>query len=195
MDGETMRAIRERASLITTVAAERVAHELSAIFSANELRKAVTLLHESGLDVPIFGYALDASRYHADEVPLAAALALLVENPRNFAEKWRFPDMVAREMQFLRRLVDDHSLVALYDAGSSTARQLPPLLRALGKDGDVEMPDFATTPLLGGLEIANATGLPPGPELGRVKRSLLEAQIRREVKTRDEALQFIARVL
>ena len=191
IDRETMSAIRERASLITTVAAERVAYELSAIFSANEFRKAVTLLRESGLDVPIFGRPLEPSRYHSDDVPLAAALTLLVDDPKAFAERWRFSDSIVRDMQFLRRLREDHSLVALYDAGSSTARQLPPLLRALGRDGYVEMPDFATTPLLTGNDIAAATGLPPGPELGRIKRALLEAQIRREVMSRDEAVKFV----
>ena len=53
------------------------------------------------------------------------------------------------------------------------------------------MPDFGTTPLLTGNDIATITGLPPGPHLGRVKRALLEAQIRGEVRTRDEALAFV----
>jgi len=191
VDPETLSAIRSRAPLITTVSAERVSYELSSIFSANEFRKAVTLMRESGLDVPIFGRALDPSRYLADDVPLAAAMTLLVDDPQAFVERWRFSDSLLRDMQFLRRLVDDHSLVALYDAGESTTRQLPPLLRAIGKDADVEMPDFATPPLLTGNDIATITGLPPGPHLGRVKRALLEAQIRGEVRTRDEALAFV----
>ncbi len=192
VDPETMNAIRARSWLITKVSAERVAYELSAIFSANEFRKAVTLLRESALDVSIFGHELEPSRYVADEVPLAAALALLVDDPAAFTERWRFSDSLTRDMQILRRLIDDHSLVALYDAGESTARQLPPLLRALGKDAHVEMPDFTTTPLLTGNDIATSTGLPPGPRLGQIKRALLEAQIRGEVKTRDEAQAFVA---
>lgn len=191
IDPETMRAIRERASLITTVAAERVAYELSAIFSANAFRKAVLLMRESGLDVPIFGRELDASRYELDDMPLAAALALFVDDPRSFAERWRISDSLARDMQLLRRLADDHSPVALYDAGESTARQLPPLLRALGRSDHLEMPDFGTAPLLTGNDIAAAIGVEPGPELGRVKRALLEAQIRGEVRTREEALAFV----
>jgi len=195
VDPETMRAIRERAPLITTVAAERVAYELSAIFSANAFRKAVTLMRESGLDVPIFGHEIDPSRFHFDDVPLGAALTLLVDDPRAFAERWRMPESLVRDMQVLRRLVDDHSLVALYDAAEPTARQLPPLLRALGRDEHVDMPDFGTTPLLTGNDIATATGLTPGPALGRVKRSLLEAQIRGEIRSREEALTFVTRVL
>src|SRR5206468_6742253 len=119
---KTLMAIRERASLITTVAAERVAYELSAIFSANAFRKAVTLMRESGLDVPIFGRELDPSRFHADEVPLGAALTLVVDDPQPFAERWRLGEALLRDVQFLRRLIDDHSLVALYDAGQPTAR-------------------------------------------------------------------------
>jgi tRNA nucleotidyltransferase (CCA-adding enzyme) len=192
VDAETMKAIREHASLITSVSAERVAYELSLIFSANEFRKAVTLLRESGLDLPIFGRELEPSRYVTDDVPLAAALTLLVDDPPSFAERWRFSDSLTRDMQILRRLIDDSSLVALYDAGESIARQLPPLLRATGKDAEIEMPDFATTPLLTGNDIAAATGLPPGPQLGQIKRALLEAQIRGEVKTLDEARAFVA---
>jgi len=192
VDPETMSAIHARCWLITKVSAERVAYELSAIFSANEFRKAVTLLRESGLDVPIFGRELEPSRYVTDDVPLAAAMTLLVDDPAAFTERWRFSDALTRDMQFLRRLVDDHSLVALYDAGESTARQLPPLPRAIGRDGNVQMPDFTTTPFLSGNDIAVATGLPPGPRLGQIKRALLEAQIRGEVKTRDEAQAFVA---
>jgi len=192
VDPETMSAIRARCWLITKVSAERVAYELSAIFSANEFRKAVTLLRESGLDVPIFGHELVPSRYVVDDVPLAASLALLVDDPAAFTERWRFSDSLTRDMQFLRRLIDDHSLVALYDAGESTARQLPSLLRAIGKDADIAMPDFTTTPFLTGNDIAAATGLPPGPRLGQIKRALLEAQIRGEVKTHDEAQAFVA---
>jgi tRNA nucleotidyltransferase/poly(A) polymerase len=187
IEPETMHAIRARALLITTVAAERVAFELTSILSANEFCKAVLLLRESGLDLPIFGRELDPSRFHAGDVPLAAALTLLVDDAKTFVERWRLPDLLLRDMQYLRRLIDDHSLVALYDAGESTARQLPPLLRALGRDSGVDMPDFGATPFLTGNDIATLTGLPPGRDLGRVKRALLEAQIRREVKTRSRS--------
>jgi poly(A) polymerase len=54
------------------------------------------------------------------------------------------------------------------------------------------MPDFSIRPLLNGEEIASLTGLAPGAELGRIKRALLEAQIRGEVGNRDEARAFAA---
>ena len=192
VEPETMNAIRERAALITTVSSERVAYEISLIFSANEFRKGVTLLRESGLDVPLFGRELEPSRYVTDDVPLAAALTLLVDDPPAFAERWRISDSLTRDMQILGRLAANPTLVALYDAGEGTARQLPPLLRAVGKDAEIEMPDFTLAPLLSGNEIAAATGLPPGRQLGQIKRALLEAQIRGEVKTLDEARAFVA---
>jgi tRNA nucleotidyltransferase/poly(A) polymerase len=191
IEPRTMEAIQPRAAKITSVAAERVAYELSAIFSANAFRKAVALLHESGLDVPIFGGELDASPFHSDDVPLAAAFALLVEDAKAFAERWRWPDSLLRDVMTLQRIARDHSLVALYDAGEAVARQLPAYLCALGRDPHVEMPDFSTTPLLTGNEISTLTALPPGPSLGRVKRALLEAQIRGELRTREEAVKKV----
>jgi poly(A) polymerase len=48
------------------------------------------------------------------------------------------------------------------------------------------MPDFATTSLLTGDEIASLLGERPGPRIGQLKRALLEAQLRGEVRTREE---------
>jgi hypothetical protein len=45
--------------------------------------------------------------------------------------------------------------------------------------------------LLTGGEIAELTGIAPGAELGQIKRALLEAQIRGEVKTHAEAEAFV----
>ncbi|HEX3583443.1 MAG TPA: hypothetical protein VH087_16855, partial [Thermoanaerobaculia bacterium] len=81
--------------------------------------------------------------------------------------------------------------VALYDAGKRIAEELPPLLRALGRDDTVDLPDFEAKPLLTGDEIAEIARIEPGPELGRRKRALLEAEIRGEVKTRDEAIRLV----
>ena len=46
-------------------------------------------------------------------------------------------------------------------------------------------------PLLDGHEIGALTGL-EGPKLGAMKRALLEAQIRGEVRTRDDAERFVS---
>jgi hypothetical protein len=177
IDAATVEAIRKRAARILDVARERVTYELSVIFGAKRFRRAVELLRATGLDVPL---GLRTREFHADDVSLAGAYALLVEEP-------------PREAAALRRLIDRHDRIALYDAGESIARQLPPVLRALGRDDALDWPDFATRSLLTGEEIAELTGLAPGKELGVRKRALLEAQIRGEVRTREEAEAFVRR--
>ena len=177
IDAATVEAIRKRAARILDVARERVTYELSVIFGAKRFRRAVDLLRATGLDAPL---GLRTREFHADDVSLAGAYALLVEEP-------------PREAAALRRLIDRHDRIALYDAGESIARQLPPVLRALGRDDALDWPDFATRSLLTGEEIAELTGLTPGKELGVRKRALLEAQIRGEVRTREEAEAFVRR--
>jgi tRNA nucleotidyltransferase/poly(A) polymerase len=188
IEPETVIAIRTRATRITDVAAERVTYELSVIFSSNALRRALALLRETGLDAPL---GLPAREAHADDVSLAGAYALLVDDPRAYAERWRWSAALLRDVLTLQRLVDAHDRIALYDAGEEIARQLPSLLRALGGDGTIDFPDFSIRPLLTGEEIAALKKIAPGKELGAMKRMLLEAQIRGEVTTRPAAETFV----
>lgn len=192
IDAATMAAVRERAGSITSVAAERVTYELDVIFSAGRFRKAVELLRQTRLDVPLFGRAVDQT-YRADDVSVAGAMALLVADPKSHGRRWKWSGDLVREAMTLRQLVamDGDRRMALYEAGEQVARQLVPLLRALGGDAAVEMPDFTVRALLSGEEIAEATGLAAGPEVGRVKRALVEAQIRGEIATVDEAVAFV----
>ncbi|HYI08430.1 MAG TPA: hypothetical protein VEK57_05130 [Thermoanaerobaculia bacterium] len=187
LDAETLAAIRLRAARIAEVATERVTYELSVIFSAGALRRAIALLDQTGLAEPL---GLTVREVQAGDVSLAAAYALLVGSPRAYGERWRWSEALIREVLTLQRLVREHDRLALYDAGEKIARQLPPLLRALGEDDALDWPDFSLRPLLAGEEIAALTGLPPGKDLGRVKRELLEAQIRGEVATRRDAEGF-----
>ncbi|HEX7152714.1 MAG TPA: hypothetical protein VF618_14585 [Thermoanaerobaculia bacterium] len=183
MDEATLSVIRARAQKILDVAPERVTYELAVIFSSNAFRRAMALLEETGLAEPLGLRAID---FEGDDVPLAAAMALLVDDPRAYAEKWRWSEALLRDVLTLQRLREHHDLVALYDAGENVARQLPALLRR-----EVPMPDFTIRPFFGGGDITTLTELPPGPELGRVKRALLEAQIRGEVSSREEAEAFV----
>jgi tRNA nucleotidyltransferase/poly(A) polymerase len=190
IDAETLNAIRIRAKRIADVSVERVAYELTVIFSANAFRRAVSLLRETELDVPLFGHSLDAG-VHADDVPLAAALALLVDDAHAFAKRWRLSDALMRETQTLQRLRDSHSLLDLYDAGEPVARQLPPLLRALGRDDRVAFPDFAIRPLLTGDEIAAIAHIEAGPRVGVLKRALLAEELEGRITSREAAEKFI----
>ena len=188
IDAATLAAIRPRASAIDRVAAERVTFELSIIFASGQLRRATELLHATGLDVPLFGRELP--HVQSDDVSVAGSFALLVGDPKKYAKRWRWSTDLLRHVAALQKLMTMRGdlRVALYDAGEAVARQLPGVLRAAGRDDTVTMPDFSIRALLSGDEF----GLPEGPELGRRKRALLEAQIRGEVRTKEEALKLTA---
>jgi len=194
IDPKTLNAIRIRAKRIAAVSVERVAYELTVIFSANAFRRAVSLLRETGLAIPLFGHSL-AIEFQADDVPLAAALALLVDDAHAFAKRWRLSDALMREMQTLQRLITSHSLLDLYDAGEPIARQLPPMLRALGRDDRIPFPDFSIRPLLTGDEIAEIAGIDAGPRIGMLKRGLLQAELEGRISSRDAAERFIQTLL
>lgn len=198
LDTPTMQAIRPRAQRITRVAAERVTYELSIIFACDAFRDALKYLHATALDLPLFAREVDSSAFHADDVTLAGSFALLVDRPKPYAKRWRWSADLLREVAALRLLVDcartgDSAAlkIALFDAGQRVARQLPPVLRALGMSGAVDMPDFSLRALLTGDEIAAVRGISEGPELGRLKRALLQAQVRGEVRNREEAIRFV----
>jgi hypothetical protein len=116
---------------------------------------------------------------------------LLIDDPRAYAERWRWSADLLREVLTLQHLLEQHDRIALYDAGEKVARQLPGVLRALGRELSLDMPNFAIRPLLTGNEIAQITGIQPGQRLGRVIRALLEAQVRGDVTTKDQATEFI----
>jgi hypothetical protein len=133
------------------------------------LLRATGLAEALGLRMP---------EVHADEISLDGAYALVLPEPKGDAA-------------VLRRLLESHDRIALYDAGEAVARQLPAVLRALGREETLDWPEFATRAFLTGDEIAQLAGLEPGKELGRIKRALLEAQLRGEVKSREEAGEFV----
>jgi hypothetical protein len=191
IDDATLAEIDPRAARIASVSVERVAYELTVIFSVDAFRRAVALLHQMGLDVPLFGYSLVPEAFYADDVPLAAALAMLVADTRAFARRWRLSDSLMHDIQTLQRLVEHRSPAALYDAGERIARQLPPMLCALGREDRIEFPDFSIRPLLTGDDIAAIAGVSPGPRIGALKRALLEAQLEGRITTREEAEQFV----
>ena len=184
----TLAAIRARAPRILEIASERVVYELSVIFSSGAFRNAVNLLDRTGLAAAL---GLKTPPVHADDVTLAGAYALLVDDPHAYAERWRWSDLLLREVLTLQRLLDHHDRLSLFDAGERIAVQLPPLLRALGRDATLDLPDFTLRPLLTGTEIATLTGTPPGKDLGRLVRALLEAQVMGKVITREEAERLV----
>src|SRR5206468_3362062 len=104
---------------------------------------------------------VDAANFDDDPLRMLKAIRMavrlgfaLVADPRAFAERWKWSDVLLRDVAALQRLASEHPPLALYDAGQRLAQQLPPMLRALGHDDAVEMPDFSVKPLLSGNEIA-----------------------------------------
>ena len=192
LDEKTALAIRRRAAHVTTVAAERVNYELNGILSLGKFRSALALMSETALDEPLFGYAVDAGRFQADDLSLAASYALLLRDPRAFAERWKWSDALLREVLTLQQLLRNADLLTLHDAGAAIAAQVPALFRAVGRQLPA-MPDFDLHPLLDGRQIGTLLGIVPGPQLGEVKRALLHAQLRGEVRTREEAEAFVRR--
>jgi tRNA nucleotidyltransferase/poly(A) polymerase len=188
VDEATIEAIRSRAPRIGEVAAERVTYELAVIFAAGRLRRAIDLFRRSGLGAALAFRDVDSQ---ADDVSVAAAYALLVEDPRAFAERWKWSDALLREVLTLQRLASGADRLALFDAGETIARQLPALLRAAGRSDTLDVPDFSMRPLLSGGEIGEVAALAPGKELGRIKRALVEEQVWGRVRTRDEAIAFV----
>ena len=188
IEPRTLEAMRQRAGRIQGIAAERVLYELTVILGAGRLRKAVALLREAGLEEPL---GLEGRPLAADEVSPAGALALLVGDPRAHARRWRWSAALLHDVTTLRGLAGHHRRVELFDAGESVSRQLPGVLRALGVPADLDWPDFTTRALLSGEEIAGLAAVEPGPRLGALKRALLEAQVRGEVRSREEAERFV----
>lgn len=180
----TLAAIRERAPRIRDVAPERVTYELSVIFASNAFRRAADLLQRTGLAAEL---GLRMAEARLDELSVAASYALLVEDPRTYAERWRWSEALLRDVLTLQRLMKRHDRLALYDAGEKVARQLPPLL---GHE-QLDWPDFSIKPLLSGNELAQLTGMTPGKALGELKRKLVEAQVIGRVATRADAERFV----
>ena len=94
-------------------------------------------------------------------------------------------------IQTLQRLIDSRAPLDLYDAGSPIAHQLPPMLRALGRDDGMAFPDFAVKPRLTGDEIAAIAGIETGPRVGMLKRALLDEEFEGRITTREAAEPFI----
>lgn len=104
--------------------------------------------------------------------------------------------------RFFRDLGDDaRDLLLLALADAAALRGESPLVVFQGPDGRIVRELFsghaeeaavaAAPPLLDGLDVMEALGLPPGPEVGRLLGLLGEAQALGTVATREAALAYI----
>jgi tRNA nucleotidyltransferase/poly(A) polymerase len=211
----TFEAMRRHGPALPKVAMERIDAELETIFQAGRAFAAVELARAVGLDQILFGRTVDDAdiellqRLGGDSATVWSALAH--GDIEAFARAHKWPTARLRDVNVIQRTVDAirnvdgeaERVVILYDAGALNAQRVSNFLDAAG-DGTVAAAVkallaergsglFQTTTLLSGDEIASATGLTPGPELGRRKRALLEAQLRGEVKSVEKAREFVRR--
>ena len=163
IEPETLDAIRTRAPRIIEMAAERVTYELSVIFCREHVRRRDRPLRRTRLAEPLGLHLRDV---HVDDVLAGGFLRAAHRRPAEVRRALALERRSARDVITLRHLIEQHDRIALYDAGDDLAPPVPPVLRALGRDDTLDLPDFSTRPLLTGDEIARITGIAPGQELG-----------------------------
>ena len=172
MGGQTLDAIRARAPRIVEMAAERVTYELSVILSAGKLRDAIDLLRSTHLAEPLDLHPRDV---HADDVSLSGAYALLVDDPRDYAERWRWSTDLLRDVVTLQHLIEHHDRIALYDAGETSRGSCPPSSAPSAATSLSISPTFRSGRCSPATRSRKSRSR-AGQELGRIKRALLEGR-------------------
>jgi hypothetical protein len=210
VDEATAMALRRRSAGVAQVAVERVHDELMAILSEPDLPRGIELLRLLDLDQVLFRRRLDPAPFGlVAGAPLQSSVALALGHRDTSgaalhaeARRWCWSVAEERRVSALAAgarcvVAGDEPVIVLHDLGPELAASLAPLLRGLGQPLSADLVDatmkaqgariFATQPLLTGDEMVKLTGLPPGPAIGRLKRALLEAQVRGEISTRPDA--------
>lgn len=212
VEQETLAACRELAPRIRSVAAERIGAELGTTFRYGDPAITADLLRRTGLDVILFGREAPAALGRIPSGDPIAAWAVVFHGVddseiRAWAESMRWPSSASAELRRITTL--DRALeanpadadLAIFDAGEAAARRLVVIRTALGdRDRARELESelarrgggfFTTTALLSGNEIVQIAGIRRGPEVGRLKRALLVAQLRGEVSSHEQAVAWI----
>jgi hypothetical protein len=202
IEPETAEAIRRHARRIADVAPERVTYELDGILTSGRARDGIALLRALGLD--LFGGSI-AGPGDTNDPDITLALLLrdrTEEDVRRLGERWRWSAArIQAIVAFLRSRGDRRPLrIAIYDAGRMLAPRIAVFLHqasderagafseTLAGDGTAI---FATQAMLDGEEIGSIAGIETGPRIGVLKRSLLEAQLLGEVRTSEDAVEFV----
>jgi hypothetical protein len=221
IDGPTMEAMHDRAEKLAGVAPERVTWELDLLLGSHDPARGMRMLTSLGLDRQIFGEELPGESLAAIErgegegvvVRYAAIMwGWEREEITAHAQRWRWSERRRRETAGLVELARlfagplpgrGPALVALFDAGETVSCMLPSVLGARGLDDARAFADallategariFSLEPLLDGGGVSEAAGIPPGPEVGALKRAVVEAQVRGEITTPEEAVALVRR--
>lgn len=218
IDHDSFQTLAGKAGLLAAAAPERVTYELDLILRSSQAARGVALIVRLGLSRHLFGIPFVDGTIPLIETlegdSIAALMVLLqhmgASELETHARSWRWSAQTLRDVLSLRRAVKtirspgSQSLeVVLFDEGPATSRRLVEILRTSGLSDEASRVQeilevrgdslFATEALLTGHEIQELVAVGEGAEVGRLKRLLIEAQIRGEITTRDEAVALIAR--
>ena len=214
IDGDTSAAMRHHTALLQDVARERVGYELESMLSSPRPALAIALLRQLDLSEFLFGLPLTIETERAMERESSGDLVvrltiLFRDDPRaanHFVDHWCLGRSARKDLESLfeldRRWRESNSdrRIALHDAGETTALRFRQMLASTGDDTGLVVLDsilqtlpFAERPLLDGDQIGRLAGLAEGPEVGRIKRALLVAQLRGELSGVEEATEFVRR--
>jgi len=211
----TFAAMREHSPLVTKLAPERVRYELDLMIRSPSPFQALRLLRDLDLHDALFGEVIPPAVTElvdgklGDTITSFAVLFHGLES-RKLAEvlkRWRWSRDESAQLRTLLGIYSarhrvgpalDDWRVELHRAGQTTAKRLLALLETTGDQPlhslvakACENAIFDLRPLLTGHDIRAVTGLEPGPELGRVKEALMEAQLRGEVADLESATRFV----
>lgn len=219
IEKETLSSMSAHAPELHSVAPERVRAELEAILTFENAGESISLMTRLGIDEIVFGFEFPSSLLSVlsgeRSGDLVLRLALIMRGVsaakvQDFLARWRWSRKTGSELDALLRLYELHSQrrligedlpLYLHDAGQATAERLAQLLDAIEELDSgaavrraMRLIEFPTPSLLSGTEIAELTGWEEGPRIGRAKRALLEAQLRGEIRLREEAVVFVGKL-
>lgn len=217
IDPGSFPALAARSGSLASSAPERVTYELDLILCSQQPARGLKLINGLGLSNLLFGLPPDErtiSRIDSLQGDPTAALMILLEHLTDrqleaHGNRWRWSTQMLRDLLDLRRAVEaidtggESLAVVLYDAGLATSRRAVKIFQARGLEDQARRVEevlaargdslFALEALLSGHDIQQIAGIEEGAEVGRLKRLLLEAQIRGEITSRDEAVALISR--
>lgn len=221
IENETRAVIAENASRVKESAPERVTTEMDAIVTSRDVRRALELLRELCLDGVVLPFELTgedvrrcAGTFSPDAVTRYAALFVgRARDVEAHAIEGRWSRDRRRDVTALLSFVDaasgqaggDPLPMLVHDHGVRAARRATELLAVTGevelaqrlgrlvRERGAALEDMR--PLLDGVAVREVSGIEDGPELGRVLRRLVEAQVRGVVRTRPEAVEFVRRLV
>ncbi len=204
IEDRTMCAMRQSATLLATVAAERVRDELNRILMEGGAAYGLELLRSSGLaeslGLPITGRATERLQQRPSTTAVAWA-ALLLDSPTDILSRLR---LSSRELQTIHTLIDQHGRMNRpFDSLAEMKRFLrqesfPEQMSLHRMDGlpepvlpELKKDDLHPTPLLTGTDLL-ALGVPQGPLFAKLLREAEDRQLNGEMTSRSQALDWLA---